>query len=80
MSTVITLDQRRRAPLAFLTDVQPGATYLVDADPDGTITLTPARTLAEHEIALLARPELVARILANIADTNRLVELDLDDL
>lgn len=70
---VLELDERRRASFGRIGNPD-HRRYLVDVDPDGTITLTPAVVVAEHELALLRRPEVVARIEESRADPSRLVK------
>jgi hypothetical protein len=59
---VISLDERKRAPLSkFISN--PAAAYEVVVDDDGTITLTPGRFVADYELRLHStRPDLVESI------------------
>lgn len=62
-TTIIDLDERRRAQLGRILRPDSPTRYLVDVSPDGVITLSPAVVLAEHELRLLtARPDLVATL------------------
>lgn len=56
---LIELDDRRRASLGR---VGRHEKYLAHEEDDGTIILRPAVVMTETEAALLANPELVARI------------------
>jgi hypothetical protein len=68
---LISLDERRRAPLSRFVD-SPAETYAVDVDENGTITLTPGRFVADHELRLHEqRPDLVERINQDIDTGNR---------
>ena len=69
---MLELDERRRASFGRIGNPD-HRRYLVSVDPDGTITLTPAVVVAEHELALLRRPEIVARVEESRADPSRLV-------
>lgn len=70
---VLELDERRRASFGRIGNPD-HRRYLVDVDPDGTITLTPAVVVAAHELALLRHPEVIARIEESRADPSRLVK------
>lgn len=70
---VLELDERRRASFGRIGKPD-HRRYLVNVDSDGTITLTPAVVVAEHELALLRHPEIVARIEESRADPSRLVK------
>lgn len=60
-TTVIDLDDRRRAQLGKILGPDSPTRYLVEVSADGVITLSPAVVLAAHELRLLgARPDLVA--------------------
>ena len=69
---LVELDDRRRVSLGRL-GRQEHTRYLVTEEPDGTLVFTPAVVLSELEVKLLANDELVASILANRADPDRLV-------
>jgi hypothetical protein len=59
-SELIELDGRKRAPLRGLARHE---RYLVSADDDGTLVLTPAVVMTELEAALLGKnPELLGRL------------------
>jgi len=70
---MLELDDRRRASLGKIGKPE-HRRYLVTEQPDGTIILTPAAVIAEHELALLRHPEVVARIEASRKDPSRLVK------
>lgn len=72
MSTLIELDDRRRAPLGKIGRAE-HRRYLVDEEPDGTLVLVPAVVMTEMEARLLANPELVGRIEEAIADPSKRV-------
>jgi hypothetical protein len=69
---VLELDERRRASFGRIGNPE-HRRYLVDVEPDGTITLTPAVVVAEHELALLRHPEIVARIEESRTNPSRVV-------
>jgi hypothetical protein len=73
METMLELDERRRVSLGKIGKPE-HRRYLVTEQPDGTIILTPAAVIAEHELALLRHPEVVARIEASRTDPTRLVK------
>ena len=68
MSTVIDLDDRRRAPLG---KIGRHTRYLVREEADGTIILEPAMVLTEAEVKLMGHPELLATIEDNRAHPER---------
>lgn len=55
--TVIEVDARKRVSLGGL--AEPGRRYIVEADPDGVITMTPAVVMSELEARLLCRPDIL---------------------
>lgn len=60
-TTIIDLDDRRRAQLGKILPPDGPTRYAVTVDADGVITLAPAVVLAAHELHLLQqRPDLVA--------------------
>lgn len=59
MTTRVELDGRKRVSLGRYATAQE---YLLNLDADGTITLTPAVTIAAVEANLLQRPDLLDRI------------------
>ncbi len=60
-TTIIDLDERRRAQLGKILGPDSPTRYMVEVSSDGVITLSPAVVLAAHELRLLnARPNLVA--------------------
>jgi prophage tail gpP-like protein len=69
MAHLLELDSRRRISLGQLARHD---RYLVTAEPDGTLVLTPAVVMTETEARLLQNPELVERIKANLADPSRM--------
>jgi hypothetical protein len=72
-SVVLELDERRRASFGRIGRHE-HRRYLVNEDPDGTITLRPAVVMTELEARMLANTDLVERIEANRADPSRLVK------
>lgn len=70
---MLELDERRRASLGRIGNPE-HRRYLVTEEPDGTITLSPAVVISEHELALLRHPEVVSRIEASREDHSRLVK------
>lgn len=65
MSNVLEVDARRRVTLG------PTATaerYIMDQDPSGVITLTPAVVISEDELKLLGRPDILAAVEKSRAD------------
>jgi hypothetical protein len=60
-TTIIDLDERRRAQLGKILGPDSPTRYMVEVSSDGVITLSPAVVLATHELRLLsARPDLIA--------------------
>jgi hypothetical protein len=60
MKTIeVELDSRGRVPLGRIATAQ---RYRVEKLDDGDILLTPVVSISERELAVLANPELVARI------------------
>jgi hypothetical protein len=57
----ITLDERRRAPLAKLARDEDDQ-YLAEVLPDGRILLTPAVTISKNQAILNNHPEILAAI------------------
>lgn len=70
---LVELDGRRRVALGKIGNAE-HTRYLVTEESDGTIILTPAVVMTQHEAALLRQPELVAKIKADKADPSRLVQ------
>lgn len=60
MSRIVEVDSRRRLSLGA--DTEPGRTYLVEVDEDGTIILSPAVVMSQSEARLLARPDILAAV------------------
>lgn len=59
-TTIIDLDERRRAQLGKILAADSPTRYVVTVDSDGVITLAPAVVLTTHEMRLLqTRPDLV---------------------
>jgi hypothetical protein len=73
MDELLELDERRRASLGKIGKPE-HRRYLVTEEPDGTIILTPAAVVSEHELRLLRNPEVMARIEASRRDPSRLVK------
>jgi hypothetical protein len=73
MDELLELDDRRRVSLGKIGKPE-HRRYLVTEEPDGTIILTPAAVVSEHELRLLAHPEVVARIQASREDPTKLVK------
>ena len=70
-TTIIDLDERRRAQLGKVLGPDSPTRYVVEVSSDGVITLSPAVVLAAHELRLLsARPDLVAAM-REAAETGR---------
>lgn len=77
-SELIELDGRKRAPLRGLARHE---RYLVSADDDGTLVLTPAVVMTELEAALLGKnPELLGRLKESTAHPERLVRHRLSEV
>jgi hypothetical protein len=74
--TLIELDERGRAALKAH-GAQPGARYIVDVLPDGSIRLTPAVVMTAAEAAMWRHNPQVAAYLASGAFDGE--EIDLDD-
>ena len=69
---VITLDERRRAPLAKLAREEDGPQYLAEVLPDGRIILTPAVTISKDQAILNNHPEILDAI--NRAHVGKIVK------
>jgi len=74
-TTLIELDNRRRAPLSKLAKAE-HSRFLVSVSEDGTIILTPAVVISEMEARLRANPQLMAEIEHSIAHPEESVEFD----
>jgi hypothetical protein len=72
MQHLIELDSRRRLALGKLGKPE-HTRYLVDEQPDGTLVLTPAVVMRQHEAGLIRNPALVARLEAELADPSKWV-------
>jgi hypothetical protein len=72
MEKMLELDDRRRTSFGKIGRTQ-DRRYLVTEEPDGTVILTPAVVLAEHEARLLARPDILAQIAVDRAEPETLV-------
>ena len=71
MAGLVEADSRRRVSLGKYGNPD-HSLYLASDSPDGSILLTPAAVMAEHEAALLrADPALAARIEAEMADPSQ---------
>lgn len=56
----VDVDKRGRTSLSRV-GVRPG-TYAATLGPDGSVLLQPARLVTEHQLQLLARPDILAAI------------------
>jgi hypothetical protein len=71
MDKLLELDDRRRTSFGKIGRPQ-DRRYLVTEEPDGTVILTPAIVVAEHEARLLARPDILAQVAADRAEPKKL--------
>ena len=67
MALLVEVDSRRRIALGKLGNPD-HVRYLVEEQPDGSLLLTPAVVMTQHDAALLKNPEILARIEAELAD------------
>ena len=81
MSTIIELDERRRASLGKV-GRKAHTRYRATEREDGSILLEPAVVLSERELAVLGDPTLVALIQRGVAQSHAgdVVEADLEEL
>lgn len=73
MEKVLELDERRRTNLGKFGNPE-HRRYIVTEEPDGTLILTPAVVMAEHEARLLANRTVMARIAETTAHPEKLVK------
>jgi hypothetical protein len=67
MAQLVEVDNRKRISLGSAVRAV-GTQYMVEVDPDGVITLTPALVLSEVEARLLHRPDILAAVDKAITD------------
>lgn len=72
-TSVIELDDRRRAPLGKL-GRREHRRYLARSFPDGTIVLEPAVVISQAQLALYQRPDIIAALQESRAHPERHVK------
>ncbi len=72
METLLELDERRRTSMGKIGRPE-HRRYIVTEEPDGTLILSPAVVMAEHEARLLANQALMAQIGQNLTRPEQLI-------